>query len=395
MNKEIAPNLSPENICAAMLDEGRQLRNSGNTVRALEVFNGAMGLNGISNVFLKNKILYEIEVTQKKTVLQSRPQNILLTLTSRCNLQCKMCCLWDLPNGYDIPEKIVHELKSFYPYLEEIVWSGGEVFLSKHFKKLFVEASQYKKIKHTVTTNGLLINEEWAELLSGANTQICYSIDGVTKETYENLRKGGRFEDLLKSIAVINRHRKSSAYRMRKILSFVVMRSNYMEMGKALDFAKEYGYDTVEFTPLNNYMHLENEDLFDRYDKETAVYMENMRDKVMEKSEEFNIEVQYELPVMKKGSCQKEVSLNIGKATNSENELFCYMPWRWLSLIALGKAKAACYCPREIGDIADSSLEEIWNGKAMQEYRQKIADGCFDWCSKGCVEGCTKLIHKH
>ena len=80
-----------------------------------------------SDQFLRNKILNEIEISQKKTMLQSKVSGFGVNLSNRCDLKCKMCQIWKKP--WDLPQKTIQEIIDCFPYIEVVFWQGGEVFL--------------------------------------------------------------------------------------------------------------------------------------------------------------------------------------------------------------------------------------------------------------------------
>lgn len=61
---------------------------------------------------------------------------------------------------------------------------------------------------------------------------------------------------------------------------------------------------------------------------------------------------------------------------------FCSNPFRQLDLEDNGAAFACCssWLPTTMGNIKSRSLEEMWNGQAMQKIRESIYDGSFRYC---------------
>ena len=102
--------------------------------------------------FLHNLLLNEIEISRKKTILRSRPRQLGLTLTHRCNIRCKMCFYPTDP--WDMPEERIAEIYDLLPTLESVFWQGGEAFVSKHFKGLFREAVRHPYLQSTLVPNG-------------------------------------------------------------------------------------------------------------------------------------------------------------------------------------------------------------------------------------------------
>ena len=84
------------------------------------------------SVFLENRKLNQLEIEQKKTILRSKVTSMVVTLTTRCNLSCIMCEEIKIP--WDIPERTIKEIIALFPYLEQIIWQGGEVLILDNFK---------------------------------------------------------------------------------------------------------------------------------------------------------------------------------------------------------------------------------------------------------------------
>ena len=176
--------------------------------------------------FFGNQLLNELEISQKKLVLQSKPRIILITLTNRCNLNCPMCGRGD--KIWEISSQIRNEILRWIPFLELITWQGGEVFLSDSFKSLFEKARLNKNLKQIIITNALLIDEGWAEkLVLSNNVDLTISIDSVNKKTYEYIRRGAKFEGLIKNLNLINRIREKHSSKMQLTLRCTIMKSYF------------------------------------------------------------------------------------------------------------------------------------------------------------------------
>lgn len=345
-----------------------------------------------------NKRANEEEIAQKKIKLESLPIRLGVTLTTRCNLQCVMCEVRKV--SWDIPKKTIDEILEYLPYLEYIMWLGGEVFYSNHFEELFEKAAANPYLQQAIFTNGILINEKWAEKLAKSNVVLNYSIDGFSKNTYELIRKGAKFEELLKSIELINKYdtheeKKTNCKKFIKGINFTVMESNYHEVGIAVDFAKKYEFDLLTI----NFMHVsEPKDIFFYKDLAAKQYIEKTIPEVINKAKEYSIRlnawipsVQDEFPQAKnakKKQKQGKCNDNTCKGEGRTDGPICYLPWQHLFIEAEGRVKPFCLCKTEIGNIDKKPLCEIWNDEMMQFYRQKLIDNNYtDLCNYRCVSG--------
>jgi hypothetical protein len=144
---------------------------------------------------IKNIFLNEIEILDNKTHLKSKPRELEVTVTTRCNLRCIMCDIHEL-SDYTIDNRIYKYIKKLLPYLENIVWKGGEVFLYDKFNELISFAGQYN-VRQTIITNGLFLADDYVRLISQHKAELVISIDAADQKTYEKIRKGADFNRLI------------------------------------------------------------------------------------------------------------------------------------------------------------------------------------------------------
>ena len=119
----------------------------------------------------------------------------MIVLSNKCNLACIMCRA--IQNKWEFPQERLKEIKELFPYLERILWQGGEILLLPYFKDLLKESLKYPNIKQAILTNFQLADEEIINLIVRNNIELRISIDGVEKNIYEKIRRGGSFQKLI------------------------------------------------------------------------------------------------------------------------------------------------------------------------------------------------------
>ena len=303
------------------------------------------------NEYLKEKniLLNEYEIGNNKVHLKSKPRRLTVFLTNKCNIQCKMCKLVQ-GKKRDIDANVLDDIKKIMPYLENIVWLGGEVFLYKDFQGLMDLANKYE-VKQNIVTNGLMLNENIILKLMKYKVDLNISIDSVKKETYEYIRSGSEFEKILSNLKLIKNHRNRN---MRLFLTCVVSEYNINEdFCNFIPFAKEYGFDEISFTL--DIFQINNMSIINNFNK--------FRDKISDLAEQCGIKVVFLVP---KGLLEKKQTLPKKKQTLTN----CLRPFKSL-LIELDDIRFFDFC-KSIGNTKTCNIEEVWNSNSAVEFRQKM-----------------------
>jgi len=136
-------------------------------------------------------------------------------VSSNCNMQCKYCFYHDLAESrtvasYGIMDDELLELivkKAFLSADQSVSFSfqGGEPTLAglDFFKKMMEYVKKYNNDKLEVNlalqTNGLVIDDKWADFLSANNFLVGLSIDGY-KELHNYFRKDRNNEGTYKQV---------------------------------------------------------------------------------------------------------------------------------------------------------------------------------------------------
>lgn len=181
------------------------------------------------------------------------PQLLSFSLHNTCNLECIMCGadlsskirskrtdLPPLPHAY--PDRFFEEIRPFLEHCTSIDMAGGEPFLVREHREIWrlLEDVANPPII-SVTTNGTVWNSYVESVLDAFDTNLCVSIDGVTPDTFETVRAGASFTEVM---ANLERFRAYAEQRGTQVfLSFSVVRQNWFELGSVLRFADERGME--------------------------------------------------------------------------------------------------------------------------------------------------------
>ncbi len=191
--------------------------------------------------------------------MEKFPHTLALGYDATCNLSCVTCRTGPyVARGKEFEEvtAISEKIKKIYiPHCKFLILAGdGEVFLSPAYKDIYQDKNcdpEYIRL----LSNGMLFHEEnWKEFIRNKTGKIMLtvSIDAAKKETYEKIRKNGRFDVLQKNMEFASQLRKSGALQYFRI-NFVVQRENYQEMPAFTGWGERLGVDEVFFTKILNW----------------------------------------------------------------------------------------------------------------------------------------------
>lgn len=168
-----------------------------------------------------------------------------IEINKNCNLNCVMC-----NTSLSKRENIYMELTLFEKiclYLKKIkqnpitLHSIGEPLINPNLEEYFKIARKYG-IKIFLSTNGQILNEKLDLLCKYADIidTLRFSIDGATKETYEKIRRPGKFDKLISNLNYFKKvNRDNKYFRITKIDS-IVSTDVKNELAYHLSFYSQY-----------------------------------------------------------------------------------------------------------------------------------------------------------
>lgn len=192
------------------------------------------------------------------------PTHIYFAGDSVCNLSCPSCRTKVFKNNLaqqqehqNIARVLSKNLFSI-PSMEKIhfvISTSGEVFASNILLEFVknLPMDNFPNLNIDLQTNGTLMKKRW-HLLGPASQRIkkvTLSIDSASKEIYEKLRRGGKWEILQENLDWLSR--KKTEYHLKISMRMVVQYYNYAEMLDFYNMAKSYKADTIEFSRITNW----------------------------------------------------------------------------------------------------------------------------------------------
>ncbi|HEY1856516.1 SPASM domain-containing protein [Acidocella sp.] len=179
-----------------------------------------------------------------------------------CNLSCPQCRLdlivLDKP-GYarldNLREGMIDDLLGKLRNVR--ISSGGEALFSRHFRALLADISPQRcpNLTHMeLLTNGMLFDRRQWDTFKNIHylkINLVVSIDASSKQTFESIRRKGRWERMVANLEFARELRETG--RLTKFtISYAVQTENFHDMPRLVEMAERLHVDEIAFFKLEN-----------------------------------------------------------------------------------------------------------------------------------------------
>lgn len=223
----------------------------------------------------------------------------------------------------ELYRKIVKDAQAFGIRKMQLHFQG-ESLLHKKFPEMVRLAREHGMFPQ-VFTNGMALTEPMAERILEADLGMMrFSVDGVSEETYQKNRVGGRFEKVYKNMKMLAEKARAKHHSIRLQWQIIALRNNEHEIPKAKQMAKELGMKFI------------------------------VKSLAVTDPELVPLSPDYQRP------------MRIKPCLSIYRSIFVY--WS-------GQVVVCCYDltgENVVGDLSKNTLEEIWEGPAYVELRRRI-----------------------
>ena len=255
-----------------------------------------------------------------------------------CNARCVMCTVYKWKNKNNLMSeklfnKFVNEIKNYGEWINRVCLSrNGEPLLDKTLVEKIYRLKDCGIKYTTFSTNASLLNKKKSiELIKSGLDDIRLSIDGATKKTFEAIRKGLNYEQVVENCLRFIDLRNESGIKPTVQVRMVLQKENEDEKEKFKEFwlSKISKQDIVSSKPMHN------------WGNQLQTY---------EKSDELE----------------------------KYSYVPCISPWSTMIVHFDGKVPL-CGCDYNnkiiLGDLNNQTMKEIWQSKEFYKIREKHASG--------------------
>ena len=155
--------------------------------------------------------------------------------------------------GIRLADRINDWLHNYEHPIQVHIGSDGDPFASHVYRYFMEQTPERENIKYSILTNGLMFKEFHTRVPYVINNlrELGVSIDGATKDTYEKLRLGGKWDKINENLECIAELKQRHNFRF--ILHFVVQKDNYHEMEDIILLGRKYNADRVWLNKMEDW----------------------------------------------------------------------------------------------------------------------------------------------
>jgi MoaA/NifB/PqqE/SkfB family radical SAM enzyme len=322
--------------------------------------------------------------------------------TMRCNLHCEFCYVGDLLNieGQWREEMTLDALRKAFPDNPgfQVSLTGGEIFMRKDIMSVLDLFRDKGYACGYLTTNGTIISDERAEALAdlaaaGFLKHISVSIDGPGEMHDKARGLKGTFERTCAGLKRLQEAARRKHAPLRVSINTTVTHESLEALDQMVDVAEELGVDAIG---MNHLMFSTPEEVAETVrligaedasviatfiTPDPGLDIEVVREKVAaleEKCRRKNVLFDFRPKVHPQ-------LIDNYYTPGAKLEGRCLYPFLHARVSFSGKVYFCPFIRVEVGDLAESSLEEVWNGDRYVELRRRLLEnGIFPVCRRCC-----------
>jgi len=339
--------------------------------------------------------------------VDSGPTHIWIDPTTRCNNRCIHCYHYYQDFGEDMDESIYHKIsESVLSGVKRVDLVGyGEPFLAKQFDKIFDDCIQLGLEISTITNGIPLLNDVLLSKIVRSKMQLCLSIDGARKETFEFVRPFFKWEKMIeileriKQFSEIAREKK----RFQLWINFVAMKKNIADLPDMVRLAAKYGATGIYVLPLGDedfFEKVRGQGLQDSPELVSPPYL-----KALKLSARLGVDLTvppFFVPLILQGKergggikgeilfilrktkfgfrslRRRGVSGTLNKVFGGIGQkgktgvLFCTVPWNDSYFASDGTVYPCCVLEESMGNLNMQEFKDIWNGPLYKSLRRTV-----------------------
>ena len=320
------------------------------------------------------------------------PECISFTITSACNLRCRMCGQWSRkgyfrtgayspvqPMQLEDWKKLVDEIAA--NNISSVLLRGGEPFLFPGIIGL-LEYINSKGIFTSIDTNGTMLKKYAADLVRIGKIHITISVDGP-EEIHDKTRGvKGCFKTVKEGADLLARLENESDNKISRSICFTISPWSVRGLGQMPDVARAMSINTLVIVPFYYVPEAEGKkyekELTDNFDcrafswrgfhhETSGIDFNEFREQL--KIYRSKLDGIYNYPYM--ALTEDEYRKWFGDANTPVGTLHCLNIEKLIDIQPDGSANSCVDFPDySFGSVRESNIRDLWNNKRATKFRE-------------------------
>jgi Fe-coproporphyrin III synthase len=318
--------------------------------------------------------LHESSTQQSPDVNQiSQLPILILNVHSHCNCRCVMCDIWKRETNEQIRVENLerHRLSLQKLGVQQVVLTGGEPLLHNDLAALCTFFHN-QQISITLLTTGLLLLKRASEVATLFD-EVIISLDGP-REVHDGIRRvNGAFDLIHRGVASLRGNNPSLPITCRT----TIQKANHRHLRESVAVAKTWGLNSISFLAADLTSEAFNRPLIWPVEKQNQIGLTLNETIALEIEIEQMIQ-DFEVDINRKFIAESPAKLrkishrfreHLGQL--SPKAPLCNAPWV-SAVVEIDGTVRPCFFHNSIGNINDSTLEDVVNGDRAREFRASL-----------------------
>lgn len=325
---------------------------------------------------LRHENYLRYQSSERGIQLDYAPVRLDVENVSRCNYHCTMCQVSDWPGLKRAEDMSFDDYKSLidrqYGLIEIKLQGMGEPLMGKCYADMIRYArDRHLWVRSTTNASLLHLKDNYKHVIDADICELQVSIDGATSETYEKIRRGGKFTKVLDNCRLLNQYCRDVG-RPRTRMWVVVQKDNVGELSQFPTLAADLGFDRLSLSlDLNDWGQDRWRAVNDAVDVQNSVDIDYAQE-LIDSGKERGVETTFWF-IDEKYNAKKP-------------ETLCSWPFERLYVSSDLRIVPCCMVANpDIVDLGDArNLENEWNGAKISEFRKQHLRGDIPEFCKSC-----------
>ena len=349
-------------------------------------------VNNLSKPMFPNKAAQELQyrdwllddLLNQRTFFRSGPYEAHVQFSNFCNMSCIMC--WDGRNPP--PQKTSPEMlqligEQIAPHLSVITpYSGSEPLVLSWDETR--DMAREHSILLCITTNCQYLDEARFHELKDITETLLLSIDSHIPEVFEIIRPGGNVEKVFANLKTTARLARE--HRIECIVNIVLMTHNAPHLAETIEYLGDLGIESVnviQMLDVNN--RSQYYDPLQHFSQEYIAWVKQRCLKAVEAQQmrliwsvagctKYDFRPADHVQPLERKSWSDYYDYRMKRIFPG----FCRNVFNRLRVDSAGDVAPCCYAVEgelSLGNLQESSFDEIWNGPSAQDLRRGMMCG--------------------